>query len=378
MPAAPRDAARRLPARGLREFRFEGIHVTEPIELKVSLGYSVWVGAGLLDRAAELIPFQPERIALVSEAPVYAVHGQRARLGLSKDAAVLLVEPGGEDAKTMSAAESLARELARSGLHRNDAIAALGGGAIGDLAGFVAGTYHRGIAFVPMPTTLLSQVDASIGGKTAVNLPEGKNLVGVFHQPAVVIADVTTLATLPAGEFNSGMAEVIKHGLIADPGLLDAMKALDELDEEVLTKIVARAAAVKIAVVEEDATEQGSRAFLNYGHTLGHALESLGLAGKAPRRRHGEAVAIGMMFAARLAARLGFADTVAIHRGAIERAGLPTSGAGVPVEVVMEAMQADKKFDHGLRFVLLEDLGRPALVSDIDDAQLRAAYAEVE
>lgn len=360
--------------------------MSEPVELKVSLGYSVWVGRGLLERARELIPLPEaaERIALVTDADVRALHGVRAIQGL-RPAGIPIEEfttPPGEASKTMAAAEALARGLAASGFHRADALVTLGGGVVGDLGGFVAATYHRGIAFAQMPTTLLAQVDASIGGKTGVNLPEGKNLVGSFHQPSAVIADVATLATVPAPEFVSGLAEVLKHGLVADPGLIeDVSRHAGELvarEPGAMARVVARAAAVKVRVVERDETDRGARAFLNYGHTLGHALETLGQAGKAPRRRHGEAVAIGMVFAAALARGIGYADTLAEHRRCIEAVGLPTRGAAAPMDAVLSTMRADKKYRGGLRFVVLEEIARPRLVEGVDDASIRAAYREVE
>lgn len=357
----------------------------DPVEIKVEVPgrpYSVWVGAGILERAGEFVPL-PERTelgVLISDANASRLYGERALAGL--EATCLRAEQevvaGGEAAKTMARAEEILRRLARLGAHRTDLLIALGGGAVGDLAGFVAATYHRGMPFVQLPTTLLAQVDASIGGKTAVNLPEGKNLVGAFHQPAAVIADVTTLASLPPEEFTSGMAEVVKHGLIADQRILGLLKidgvSVGSRETTALTKLVAAAAAVKAGIVAEDETEQGRRAALNYGHTLAHALEALG--GYATWR-HGEAVAVGMMFAAHLALFLGYADRVAEHREAIEAVGLPVTGAAEPFERALEVMSRDKKYRAGLRFVVLEDLGKPRLVKDPPQDALRAAYAKV-
>lgn len=359
--------------------------MTSPVEIKVEVPgkpYSVWVGAGLLERAGELLPL-PDAIevaVLIEDAAVAAAHGSRAAAGLAAACPRVEREPvrGGEVAKTLGRTEDLARALARSGVHRHDLIVGLGGGALGDLAGFVAATYHRGTAFALMPTTLLAMVDASIGGKTAVNIPEGKNLVGAFHQPIGVVADVTTLASLPDEELASGMAEVVKHGLIADAEILKIVAgerdAIAGRDAVTMTRLVARAAAVKARVVAEDETEQGSRAFLNYGHTLGHALESLS---GFTRWRHGEAVAIGMHFAAHLAPMLGFADRVAEHVAAIEACGLPLRGAGPSFEDAAGAMRRDKKYRGGLRFVVLEDLGRPRLVLDVPEDVLRSAYERV-
>lgn len=357
----------------------------KPVRLDCSLGYSVWVGDDLLERAGELIPLPAgaERIALVTDPQVRALHGERALLGLRATnlPVVEFTASEGEAAKTMEQAEALARGFASAGMHRRDLVVALGGGAVSDLAGFVAATYHRGIAFASVPTTLLGQVDASIGGKTGVNLPEGKNLMGAFHQPVAVLADVSTLGTLPDAEFRSGLAEVAKHGFIGDPELLDALSAgtdgLERRDAATLVRIVARAAAVKVKVVGEDETEQGVRASLNYGHTVGHALEALGLAGRGARLRHGEAVSIGMVVAAIVGAKLGFEDTIEQHRRVLAALGLPISGAGVPFDEVLAAMQADKKYLGGVRFVVLERLGRTRLVGDVGEEILRAAYEEV-
>jgi 3-dehydroquinate synthase len=355
--------------------------MTSPAEIKVEVPgrpYSVWVGAGILERAKELIPLERVEVALLVADENAVTHRDRAVAGL--DAATLHVEPiaGGEAMKTMAHAEELSMRLAAAGAHRRDLVVALGGGAVGDLAGFVAATYNRGTPWVPMPTTLLAQVDASIGGKTGVNLPEGKNLVGAFHQPVAVIADVTTLASLPDAEFTSGMAEVVKHGLIADPEILQLVASekgsLAARDSGTLVRLVTKAASVKARIVAADETEQGSRAFLNYGHTLGHALEALG--GYA-RWRHGEAVAIGMMFAAHLAARLGCPDRVAQHRAALEAAGLPIGGAAHEFDDILMVMKADKKYHGGIRFVILDDIGRPRLASDVPRDVLEAAYEQV-
>lgn len=357
------------------------MNVTE-IKVETPRPYSVWVGAGILERAGELLPL-PERVdvaMLVGDENAVHHYGNRAAAGLEAVCARLEREivAGGESAKTMAKVEELLRHLAAAGAHRTDLLVAFGGGTIGDLAGFVAAVYHRGMPFAQLPTTLLAQVDASIGGKTAVNLPEGKNLAGAFHQPVGVVVDVTTLATLPDDEFTSGMAEVVKHGLIDDPQILALVSSERDLIRErepaALVRLVTKAAAVKARAVARDETEQGSRAYLNYGHTLGHALEALG--GYA-RWRHGEAVAIGMMFAAYLGAALGSADLVEDHRRALGACGLPVRGADVPFEHAMNAMQRDKKYRHGVRFVVLEDLGRPRVVSDLPEDLLRRAYAEV-
>jgi len=357
--------------------------MSDPIEIKVaapSRTYSVWVGPGLFERAAELIPI-PERAevaAIVTDADAHALHGERVAAGLGDSSlrTQTFTLPPGEPTKTLDTIESLTRGFVDAGLHRRDLVISLGGGVVTDVAGFAAAVYHRGVPVAHLATTLLAQIDAAIGGKTGVNLPEGKNLVGAFHQPVAVLADVTALATLPEDELRSGLAEVAKHGFIADPGLSDELvgerDAIFARDPDTLTRVVARAAEVKVRVVERDETESGERATLNYGHTLGHALEVLG---GYERWRHGEAVAIGMTFAAALAAELGMPNFIGEHRRVLEALGLPTRGAGdIPLAAVLEMMRGDKKYEAGNRFVLLEAPGRATLVSDVPRAAIERAY----
>lgn len=345
------------------------------IELSVTAGsetYPVLVGPGASAEAARFAPETAERCALVADPHVFALHGERVRATLPTHD--VFVTAHGEEHKEPSNLAALWSGLAAAGLHRGDWICALGGGVTTDLAGFAAATYHRGMAVVHVPTTLLGQVDAAIGGKTAVDLPEGKNLIGAFHQPRAVLCDTALLPTLPPKVFVTGMAECIKHALIADPGLLDDARGLTEgSDQARLAAFIARSVAVKIRYVARDPHDHGERAFLNYGHTLGHALESA----HHFEMSHGEAVAIGMMFAAHLAASLGHADLTGVHRMALDAAGLPTGGAAMPYETIREIWQRDKKYERGMRFVLLEDLGKPTLVRDIGEAALHAAYERV-
>jgi 3-dehydroquinate synthase len=357
--------------------------VIEPVELKVaapSRSYSVWVGPELLERAAELIPIaeRAEVAAIVTDEAVAGALGTRVAKGLSQSGlrTETFTIPSGEETKTLDTVSTLTRGFAEASLHRGDLVVSVGGGVVTDVAGFAAAVYHRGIAVAHLPTTLLGQVDAAIGGKTGVNLPQGKNLVGAFHQPVGVLADVTALSTLPADELRSGLAECAKHAFIADPGLADdlvgARDAITDRDPAVLTRIVARAAEVKIRVIERDETEAGERATLNYGHTLGHALEALG---GYRRWRHGEAVAIGMTFAAALAAEVGMPNAIGEHRRVLEALGLPTRGAGdIPFAAAIEVMRGDKKYDAGIRFVLLEGPGRATVVSDIPRDAMERAY----
>ena len=287
--------------------------------------------------------------------------------------AVHLPIPDGERAKTLAVAEALYRQLAIREAQRDDLIVALGGGAAGDVAGFVAATYLRGMPVLQVPTTLLAMVDAAIGGKTAVNLPAGKNLVGAFHQPVGVLADVAALATLPEGEFRSGLGEVAKYALAFDRGLVGLLERETgrligpggPRERELLADIVRRCAEIKAGIVSADERDTAERLFLNYGHTLGHALERLDdFAG----RSHGEAVSIGCMFAARLAERLGVASSGLVdrHIRLLEPLGLPTGGPLPEPGRVLDAMRMDKKRRGGLRFVLLEDVGRPT-VAEVPD-----------
>ena len=247
---------------------------------------------------------------------------------------------------------------------------------VGDLAGFAAATYQRGVPFVQVPTTLLAQVDSSVGGKTAINHPRGKNMVGAFHQPQLVLADMDTLATLPERELRAGLAEVIKHGAIRDAALFAWLEAnverLVARDVEALAHVVKRSVEIKAAVVARDEREAGERALLNFGHTFGHAIEAgLGYG----TWLHGEAVAAGMVMAAELSTRLGMLEPQSAERlrRLIERAGLPVAGPGLPADRYLELMSVDKKAQAGrLRFILLERLGSAVIRGDVSPDALRA------
>jgi 3-dehydroquinate synthase len=292
----------------------------------------------------------------------------------------LTAVPDGEAAKEIGVATRLWSQLAAAGVGRTDAVVALGGGAVTDLAGFVAATWLRGVRIVLMPTTLLGMTDAANGGKTAVNTADGKNLVGTFTPPAGVLADVTALATLPAADYVSGLAEVIKAGFIADPPILDLVAA----DPAAAAKpggpheqeLIERAIAMKAEVVSADLREAGRREILNYGHTLAHAIERAEDYGI----RHGEAVSIGMCFAAalgRLSGRLD-AATAARHREILAAVGLPTRYHGAGWPVLRSAMTVDKKSRAArLRFVVLDGLARPGILADPAEELLEQAFAEV-
>ncbi len=341
--------------------------------------YDVTIGEDVLSGAAEHLPELPasERAFVVADSAVAERYLDPLVQGLEAAGlrAVHLGVPRGEDAKTIQVMTALHRQLATQGAHRADAVLALGGGSVGDLAGFVAATYMRGVPFVQVPTTLTAQVDAAIGGKSAVNLPEGKNLVGAFHQPVAVLADVATLATLPDREYRSGLAEVAKYALTLDPELLGSLEAdpspLLERGPRTLEALVARCVRAKASVVSVDERDESSRLVLNYGHTLGHALERLeAFAG----RSHGEAIALGMVFAARLAETLGRAEQglVARHARLLASLGLETDATLPAADDVMATMRMDKKYRGGVRFVLLEDVGRPFVEDDVPEDVVRS------
>ncbi len=347
--------------------------------------YDVTVGSGLLEDAGALVPELPgaERAFVVADGRVAERYLGPLERGLAGRglSCVHLGVPEGEEAKSLPTMTALLRQLATQEAHRDDVIVALGGGAVGDLSGFVAATYMRGIPFVQVPTTLTAQVDAAIGGKTAVNLPEGKNLVGAFHQPVAVLADVDTLQTLSERDLHSGLAEIAKYGLTLDLELLERLERdpgpLLGRERHVLEDVVARCVRAKAGVVGEDERDGGRRLVLNYGHTLGHALERLdAFAG----RTHGEAIAVGMVFAARLSEAEGLAPAglASRHVRLLSSLGLETGGALPPSDDVLAAMRMDKKYRGGVRFVLLADVGRPVVADSVPEASVRVILEEMQ
>ncbi|MGH8901232.1 MAG: 3-dehydroquinate synthase [Egibacteraceae bacterium] len=335
--------------------------------------YEVVVGADLLDELCAYVSPPPyaRRAALVTSSPVAVRYASRVRRALESSglAVELITVPDGEEAKSLDVLASLYHRLAAIPLGRDDVVVALGGGVVGDLAGFAAATWNRGVALVQVPTTLLAQVDAAIGGKTAVNLPEGKNLVGAFHQPIGVLADTATLASLPTRERRAGLGEVAKYGFIADPAVLELLESRpDEAvagDAALLTEIVRRGVAVKARIVGADERESGERALLNYGHTVGHAIEALtGYRGY----RHGEAVALGMVFAARLGERLGVTELGLADRTVVllQGIGLPTGGLRLDPAQVWDLLARDKKARGGVRFILCRRPGMAMVVDQPD------------
>jgi 3-dehydroquinate synthase len=352
-------------------------------------GYPVLIGTGLVDRLEELLPPLPgaEAAAVVATAPVAAVADRVGRaLGRRGLAVHRLEVPAGEEAKRLEVLAGLYERLAAAPTRRTDPVVAVGGGATTDIAGFAAATWLRGVPLVNVPTTVLGMADAAIGGKTGVDLDAGKNLVGAFHQPVAVVADLDTLAGLPAAEVRSGLAEVAKAGLAGDPALAEALARSAgpavAADPDALAPLVEGAVRVKAAVVAADEHEQAGdgrvgRLVLNYGHTLGHALERLaGYRGL----RHGEAVALGMVFAARVAeaiglARPGLADG---HVRLLAALGLPVGGVRLDPDQVLAAMATDKKHRGGLRLVLLRRPGQPEVVPAPDRQVLVAAIRSLE
>jgi shikimate kinase / 3-dehydroquinate synthase len=314
--------------------------------------YDIAYGDGVLAQIGEIVRQRglSGQVAVITNTVVGPLWGERVTHSLEKAGfkPIVLQIADGEPAKTLATVASLYDQLAAAGLERSEAVLALGGGVVGDIAGFVAATYLRGVPFVQAPTTVLSMVDSSVGGKVAVDHVRGKNLIGAFKQPVVVVADLATLLTLPAAERRSGLAEVIKHGLIAAPDILDRAEQDNALD---LAWLIPRAVLVKVEIVQEDPFEQGRRAELNLGHTFGHALEKL----SGYSLRHGEAVSIGMIAACCVAARMGIcsSDLPARMEAVLRRVGLPVRHAGYAPEAIWEAMSRDKKRKAGrLRFVL--------------------------
>jgi 3-dehydroquinate synthase len=347
----------------------------------VGEAYDVLVGRDLLGRVAVMLPGGVRQVLLVrpESLPTYA-----AAVAEHLRSAGLVVHeapvPDAESAKTAEVAARLWAVLGQHAFTRTDAVVAVGGGTVTDLAGFVAATWLRGVPVLHVPTTMLAMVDAAVGGKTGINTAEGKNLVGAFHPPVGVVCDLDVLATLPRPDLVAGLAEVVKTGFIADPRILDLVEAdpvgAASADGPHLAELVERSVRVKADVVARDLRESWLREVLNYGHTLGHAIEQV----EGYRRRHGEAVAVGMVFAAELAARAGLLEPAVVdrHRRVLEAVGLPTSDPGGRFDALLAAMRRDKKSRGALlRFVVLEDLARPTRLEGPDEALLRAAYAAV-
>jgi 3-dehydroquinate synthase len=348
-----------------------------------SRSYPILIGSGLLDQPSVLVQAIPARDVLVvtneTVGPLYLAAVLR---GLAGKRVASIALPDGERYKTLETLGRVLDAMVEQRLNRDACIVALGGGVVGDMAGFAAACYQRGVDYVQVPTTLLAQVDSSVGGKTGVNHPGGKNLIGAFHQPRAVISDTATLATLPVRELRAGLAEVIKYGLVDDLEFLGWIERnaqpLLALDPEALAHAVRRSCEIKARIVAADEREQGQRALLNFGHTFGHAIETATGYGQW---LHGEAVAVGMVLATDLSRRLGWlaeAD-VARVRALLERVGLPSHAPAIGADHALELMGMDKKVLAGrIRLVLLRKLGQGAVSGDYPaealEATLRAHF----
>jgi 3-dehydroquinate synthase len=354
------------------------------VEVPVSPPYPVVIGSGL--NVAEVVSgeLQPNLAAILTDSnvgPTHAGHLARALESAGWHLADIVEVPAGEPSKAISTYAGVAGRLARAGMMRDATLFALGGGVVGDLGGFVAATFMRGIDLVALPTSLLAMVDSSVGGKVGVDLPEGKNLLGSFLRPRLVAADLDWLHTLPDRELSRGLAEVVKMGLLSGGRYFDDLERIEaavERDPDALRTLVLDSVRFKAQVVAEDELESGRRAILNYGHTIGHGLEAAASYALA----HGEAVAAGMVAAAHLAREKLGTDLVALHEALLAAAGLPTTVPSVEPEKVLDAMGRDKKRrtadgPAGYRFVLLEDVGEPVWGVPVDEEEARLAIEVV-
>ncbi|HKR77396.1 MAG TPA: 3-dehydroquinate synthase [Rhodanobacter sp.] len=361
------------------------MNASKPTTVDVTLdarGYPVWIGHGLLGDAARWrARLRGRHVLVVSNTTVAPLYLERVAHGLDGLTWSSFLLDDGEAHKSFANVERVLAALAELGATRDACVIALGGGVVGDLAGFSAACWMRGIDFIQMPTTLLAMVDSSVGGKTGVNLPAGKNLVGAFHQPRAVVADIDTLATLPVREYRAGLAEVAKGAAIGDEPFFAWLEAhadaLVARDDAAVTEAIARKVRYKAGVVARDETEQGERALLNLGHTFGHALET---AGHYTALLHGEGVAVGMLLAARLSERLGMsatADTARLQR-LLEKLGLPVAiPPGMDAQQLLALMRLDKKNTAGgLRLILWRGIGKAEIAGGVAEAEVLAVLRD--
>ena len=358
-------------------------------KITVSLGersYDILIGVKLEELGQRMAELRiGKKTAVVTNPTVNKLYGQRVlqSLAASNFTAMPVEIPDGEQYKTLDWANAVFTALLINTFDRRSPLVALGGGVIGDLTGFAAACYMRGVPFIQVPTTLLAMVDSSVGGKTGVNHPMGKNMIGAFYQPRLVLMDLDALKTLPREEFLSGMAEVIKYGVIWDHALFDYLEKNREkilsLEPASLAHIIHLSCRIKAEVVSKDEREGGLRAILNFGHTVGHAIETI----EKYTRRHGEAVAIGMVYATRLALRMGLCDAKLLERieKLIKAYGLPTSLSALSrrpsVTELMDAIQVDKKVEDGkVRFILPKRIGEVVITKEWDEKVLRDVLAE--
>lgn len=349
--------------------------------LGIDLGersYEILIGLGLRKRVGEFIKavFNPSHVVIITHPSINSIYGEEvASSCIDQGWTTDIIEvPEGESSKNLGQAEKLYDRLLELNCDRKSALVALGGGVIGDLVGFVAATYQRGIHFVQVPTTLLSQVDSSVGGKTAVNHPKGKNMIGAFYQPRLVVTDLETLRTLPSKEYRAGLAEIVKYGVISDAKLFEFLethyKDILNLDHNCLSYIIETSCAIKARVVEKDERESHHRMILNFGHTLGHAIESLT---DYSRFIHGEAVAMGMVRAAELSYSMEKCSKEVPRRleALLKNLGLPVEMPGLDSKAVIESLCHDKKtMDHKIKFILVKEIGSIEIVDHMPESEI--------
>ena len=349
--------------------------------LNINLGkrsYDILLGSGLLGKLGERLSqiVKPSRIVLITHPSLFKIYGDKVLSGFKDQGwtADLIEVEEGETSKTLGQAEKIFDRLLDLKCDRKSVLIALGGGVIGDLVGFVAATFQRGVPFVQVPTTLLSQVDSSVGGKTAVNHPKGKNMIGAFYQPCLVLADLDTLQTLPQKEFRAGLAEIIKYGVISDSSLFEYLEKnvekILQLDKKCLEYIIKTSCSIKAEVVEKDELENHYRMILNFGHTLGHAIEALTHYSKFI---HGEAVAIGMVYAAKLSQKLGKCQEGIPRRldRLVRKFGLPADLPDLHSKAIIESLYHDKKtMNHKIKFILVKEIGIVEIVDDIPEEKI--------
>ncbi len=344
-------------------------------KVKVRLGgnsYQIHIGSGIFPRLGYWLKqnWATDKLVIITHPLVKKLYGDALQENFTREGfrVIILLVPEGEEQKSLETAGRLYSELSDFHAERTTPILALGGGVIGDLAGFVAATYLRGVPLVQIPTTLLGQVDSSIGGKVAVDHGQLKNEIGTFYQPRLVISDIATLSTLPAEELSDGLAEIIKYGVIGDKGLFtyleENLDKIRSLDSGVLEEVVFRSAKIKAEIVEKDERDLGLRNILNYGHTVGHAIEAV----SDFTVRHGQAIAIGMIIAGRISGKLGmFSNDEQIRlKRLIQGAGLPTELPDLNVDSIVQAMEHDKKILHGrIRLILPKSIGKVFVTDEV-------------